>query len=208
MRDARGLFLPGYCGSPSTRFQKGNTLRPIKDLTGNVYCRLTARWPAARDDRGCVQWLCSCSCGGYVVVNGANLTNGNTKSCGCIQKERLLEMSKIRMTHGASCTKTYNSFCGAKGRCNNKNDEEHYPFYGGRGIKFLFKDFLEFVEHIGPRPDGMTLDRINNDGNYEVGNVRWANAETQRANQRRPKKYRPRKKKEIPVPNPTIQESG
>jgi hypothetical protein len=185
---------------------KGHTGRAIRDLTGQVFGRLTARWPAARY-QGSVRWLCSCSCGGYSVVVGSNLSNGDTQSCGCAIRERVTQMCKERMTHGASDTGTYSSYSGAKGRCNNVKDTVHYPDYGGRGIEFKFKSFQEFVEHIGPRPDGMSLDRINNDGNYEVGNVRWANAETQRANQRRPKKYRPRKKKEIPVPNPNIQES-
>jgi hypothetical protein len=152
----------------------------VKDLTGQVSGRLTARWPVGR--RHQTYWLCSCSCGKLVVVVSTNLS-GYTKSCGCIKKEQVLDRNKSMSKHGACGSREYVSYISAKARCNNpKND--NFVWYGGRGIRFLFKDFQEFIEHIGPRPDGMSLDRINADGNYEPGNVRWADAQTQRLNQR------------------------
>lgn len=77
----------------------------------------------------------------------------------------------------------YCSYTGAKARCNNKKATT-YEYYGGRGIKFKFNSFLEFLEHLGPRPEGTTLDRIAPEGDYEPGNVRWADKVTQHRNRR------------------------
>jgi hypothetical protein len=74
------------------------------------------------------------------------------------------------------------AFRDALRRCTNPN-VDNYKDYGGRGIKFLFTSFEQFFAEIGPRPEGMTLDRIDNDGNYEPGNVRWATRSQQRQNQ-------------------------
>jgi hypothetical protein len=74
-------------------------------------------------------------------------------------------------------------YIAAKARCTNPKNKD-WKHYGGRGIKFLFKSFREFLAHIGPRPAGKTLDRIKNDGHYEPGNVRWATWKEQAANRR------------------------
>ncbi len=87
--------------------------------------------------------------------------------------------------HGLSGTPTYNSWKEAKNRCNNPKSPD-YPNYGGKGIKFLFGGPDELVADIGLRPDGKTLDRINPEGHYEAGNVRWANAKTQATNKSKP----------------------
>lgn len=77
-------------------------------------------------------------------------------------------------THGMSSSPEYRSYKAAKRRCNNPNDK-WYHIYGGRGIKFLFKSFEEFYNEVGPKPTpDHTIDRINNDKNYESGNIRWA----------------------------------
>lgn len=78
----------------------------------------------------------------------------------------------------------HNAFYNARRRCTEVTNRE-YARYGGRGIKFLFKSFPEFLAHIGRRPDGYTLDRINNDGHYEPGNVRWATPSEQAYNRRK-----------------------
>ncbi|WMM35523.1 hypothetical protein [Vibrio phage PJN101] len=88
-------------------------------------------------------------------------------------------MSKI--IHGLKGTPTYKSFDSAKQRCTNPN-KDYYEKYGGRGIKFLFRSVQELVDDIGLRPEGMTLDRIDVNGNYEVGNVRWATVKEQNNN--------------------------
>jgi hypothetical protein len=86
--------------------------------------------------------------------------------------------------HGMCMSREYRSFMAAKNRCTNQRDG-HWKDYGGRGIKFLFTSFEQFFAYMGPRPEGTSLDRWpDNDGNYEPGNVRWANASEQNKNQR------------------------
>ena len=89
--------------------------------------------------------------------------------------------------HGAArkgrVTPEYRAYHGAKCRCTNPN-EPLWKYYGGRGIKFLFISFEEFFACVGPRPIGMSLDRINNNGHYEPGNMRWATRSQQRRNRR------------------------
>jgi hypothetical protein len=129
---------------------------------------------------GQARFLCQCDCGKQKVVRGASLTYGQTTSCGCLNKERC----RLRnTTHGMTRTPEWNSFCGAKNRCQNRKCQD-YLLYGGRGIEFRFSTFEEFYEHIGPRPKGMSLDRINNNGHYEIGNVRWATPQEQVRNTR------------------------
>ena len=86
-----------------------------------------------------------------------------------------------------SKTPEYRAYIDAKSRCTNQNSQRWYT-HGGRGIKFLFSNFGEFFEAVGPRPDGMTLDRIDNDGHYEADNIRWATPSQQCSNRRSYKK--------------------
>jgi hypothetical protein len=104
-------------------------------------------------------------------------------------RARQPKRSKIRhgMTLGGKQTPEYVAWHDAKQRCTNPNDARHWKDYGGRGIKFLFTSFEQFFAELGSRPEGKTLDRINNDGNYEPGNVRWATQSEQNKNQRRRK---------------------
>ena len=122
-----------------------------------------------------------CDCGEFVrITNLSNVTMQTTKSCGCLQHTQL-------MSHGAKCRGAvqpeYKSYSHAKQRCTNNRDKD-YKDYGGRGIEFKFKSFEEFYKELGPRPTGMSLDRKDNDGNYEKGNVRWATMLTQCSNRR------------------------
>ncbi|HWY20028.1 MAG TPA: hypothetical protein VNX26_02345 [Candidatus Acidoferrum sp.] len=87
-------------------------------------------------------------------------------------------------THGMWKSPEYTAYTHAKQRCTNPRCVD-WPDYGGRGIKFLFTSFEQFFAELGPRPEGLSLDRKNNDGNYEPGNVRWATASEQQKNQRR-----------------------
>lgn len=91
------------------------------------------------------------------------------------------------ITKWRSQTPEYRAYIDAKSRCNNPNSQRWYT-HGGRGIKFLFSNFDEFFAAVGQRPDGMTLDRIDNDGHYEAGNVRWATPSQQVSNRRKYKK--------------------
>lgn len=117
-------------------------------------------------------WLCRCDCGKEHKASTSNLQWGQTLSCGC----RLTSNTR-GYKHGFAPddrpSPEYIAYHQAKQRCNNPKSQS-YRRYGGRGIKFLFDSFPQFIEHIGLRPDGRVLDRIDNDGNYELGNVRWA----------------------------------
>jgi hypothetical protein len=141
-------------------------------MAGQKFCRLTVLHQDGKHNTREIKWLCRCDCGGEIRVRGSSLRSGNTRSCGCLQRK-----------HGMSKTPEYVSYRDAKHRCR-KTWRQDYPRYGGRGIEFRFDSFNQFYAELGPRPAGMTLDRIDNNGHYETGNVRWATPTQQRANQR------------------------
>ncbi len=147
-----------------------------------------------------------CDCGNEYEVAMSNLFSGHTMSCGCLHREVMAQICHDRnetthffteynqarsydemRTHGVSGHLLYGTWNGMIHRCENPHHKYYYR-YGGRGITVYgpWHDagvFIADIENeIGPRPDGMTLDRINNDSNYEPGNVRWATKKEQRAN--------------------------
>lgn len=163
------------------------------DVVGQTFGRLVVRemrYEPHKDSRA----LCECSCGGFVVALVYNLRNGNTASCGCLAREhsttqgRLLGpiQGKKNATHGMSDTRTYASWKDAKRRCFDPKNKR-YPEYGGRGIGMSREwrnSFGAFFASMGEAPDGMTLERVNVDGNYEPGNCRWATKAEQARNTR------------------------
>jgi hypothetical protein len=155
----------------------------FKDMAGQKFGRLTAI--ERSDNRGKngkkTYWRCVCDCGCLCEIEQGALHTGKTRSCGCLKAEWSAKPKKI--VHGMSRTPEHRAFINAKYRCTNPN-VQRWEDYGGRGIKFLFTSFAQFYAELGPRPEGKTLDRINNDGNYEPGNVRWATKAEQSANQR------------------------
>lgn len=172
----------------------------FRDIEGQTFGRWTVLSYAGSDDGA--KWLCRCECGTTRIVPATNLFQGS-KSCGCIQKERAKETAKTLhlrrrqvpcavKTHGMSKSPEYRAWNQMIQRCTNKNIR-NYADYGGRGIMVYagwIDSFEAFYQHIGPRPSaGHSLDRINNDGNYEPGNVRWATDATQRDNSRHPRKF-------------------
>lgn len=154
------------------------------DLTGQTFGRLKVIELSHIHDQ-CI-WLCVCNCGNMTRVEGRSLRKGITQSCGCYHREVAAKVCVFNgIIHGMSKSREYNSYMSAKNRCTNPNSQG-YKDYGGRGIKFLFEDFEEFYDHIGPRPIGHILDRTANNGHYDFGNVRWVTPKLSVSN-RRPK---------------------
>lgn len=154
----------------------------FKDLTGKRFGRLlVVKFHASILTAGgkrLTQWLCRCDCGSQKIVPGKHL--GAIVSCGC-------RHDTIGLTHGMCYSKEYIAWRAAKSRCVNSRNPG-YGNYGGRGIRMSAEwmaSFETFYADMGPCPKGYTLDRINNDGNYEPGNCRWADYRTQLRNQRR-----------------------
>jgi hypothetical protein len=163
----------------------------IIDLTGQRYSRLVVLEQAGLDNKG---KLCRCDCGQTCVVPSRHLRSGNTTSCGCFRRDFMRTVQQGSHRHGhTSRTKVspeYVSWHGMNTRCRNPR-YKHYRLYGGRGIRVEFASFEEFLAHVGPRPPGHSIDRIDPDGNYCIGNVRWADAKTQNTNQRRHRSLTP-----------------
>lgn len=143
------------------------------------------------NQRGNAQWLCHCDCGTEIVVRACNLKSGHTQSCGCLHSEHSREQSLKNRTHGhggrdKKRSITYNSWYNMKARCSNPK-ATGYENYGGRGITVCKRwlEFENFLADMGERPDGLTLDRKNNEGNYEPSNCRWATRIEQNNNTRR-----------------------
>lgn len=148
----------------------------FQDLTGRTFGRLTVIRHLGTDlKRQHHYWECECECGNIVAKASGPLTRGGTQSCGCYA---LL----VRTKHGQYRTPEYHIYASARNRCTSPNNP-YWHRYGGRGIEFRFVDFETFFAEIGPRPTPQhSLDRIDNNGHYEIGNVRWADAWTQQTN--------------------------
>lgn len=164
------------------------------DLTNKRFGKLIAikRGPSLKfGSAPHTTWTCACDCGKLVTVETQKLRSGHTKSCGCFR----IEFTRMKSTthgHSAGKIKTgrsspeYAAWSNAKERCYNRNNKR-YKHYGARGIVMCDQwrnRFESFYEHMGPRPRGASLDRIDNDGNYEPGNCRWATNKEQSSNKR------------------------
>ncbi len=151
-----------------------------EDLSGKVFSRLTVLSLA-----GSNLWECLCECGERRIVRTSTLRAGHSKSCGCL---RIDTVRSLNLRHGHSVggkrSPEYRAYTNAKCRCEMPSNDK-YEYYGGRGIKFLFSTFHEFLAEIGLRPSlKHSLDRIDTNGHYEKGNIRWATPTEQMSNRR------------------------
>jgi hypothetical protein len=156
------------------------------DKTGLQYGRLTvinrADVPQPKDKQAV--WECLCECGNTILAKGGYLQSGQTKSCGCLRSDSSRER---QYKHGGKKTPTYEIWKGMNSRCSNVKNKQ-YADYGGRGINVCDgwrEDYTQFLADMGARPEGLSIERINNDLGYSKDNCKWATHTEQMNNTRR-----------------------
>jgi len=167
---------------------------PRLDLTGLRFGRLVVLSDAGTV-AGRSTWLCRCDCGGEKVVSSNSLNQGRVRSCRCLWDEvRRVNGRKTPgpIAHGGTLShpREYHTWKGMRQRCMNERNRD-FALYGGRGIKVAkrWDSFEAFLADMGPRPPGMSIDRINNDKGYSPSNCKWS-TDHQQANNRRPRRKR------------------
>lgn len=160
----------------------------LADLTGKRFGRLTVIKRVLPNYQGKqARWLCRCDDGNESIVRTFALKGGYIKSCGCLHDELCRERA-TKHGHGLSSNRSpeFRAWINARRRCYDTKMIS-YPNYGGRGIQMCEEwrnDFTAFLRDMGPRPKGTTLDRVDNDGNYDKANCRWSDWLTQVRNSR------------------------
>lgn len=168
-------------------------MRRKKNLEGQKFGRLTVV-SEHKGTKGRIKWDCECDCGNLTVVDGDHLRRGNIRSCGCLQKEAIRAVGKKNAKNGEIKVmdgRMYRIWKTMQQRCHNPNSKD-YRYYGARGVTVCpewrndFNAFYEWSTENG-YASNLTIDRINNEGNYEPDNCRWVTMAIQNQNKRKRK---------------------